>query len=326
MTNEVAAITTQQSHSVGIGAAPDAPPVWLITGCSSGLGRAVAEHALARGDRVAVTARDVASVAGLAARYGQRALALRLDVTDPASVAAAVAACQEAFGRIDILVNNAGYGYLAAIEEGEEAAVRDLFDTNVHGAVTVLKAVLPGMRARRSGRIVNISSFGGLAAFAATGYYHATKFALEGLSESLAAEVAPLGIAVTIAEPGGLRTQWAGASMRQSPIRLPDYEQTAGARRASTLAVSGHQPGDPARAAAAIAAAVDAEAPPLRLLLGSDALAGARARLDRTREEIDAHEKLTISVDLKRAPIPGIGRIVAAHHDLSSRSGVRESP
>jgi len=274
-------------------------PVWLITGCSSGLGRALAEHALERGDQVAMTARDRAAVADLAARYGDRARALALDVTDPASVTAAVKASEQAFGRIDVLVNNAGYGYLAAVEEGEDAAVRALYDTNVHGVVTVLKAVLPGMRARRSGRVVNVSSFGGLAAFAATGHYHATKFALEGLSESLAAELAPLGITVTIAEPGALRTQWAGASMKQSPTRLHDYEQTAGKRRTATLAVSGRQPGDPVRAAAAIAAAVDAEVPPLRLLLGSDALAGARARLDRMRGEIDANEALTKSADLE---------------------------
>jgi NAD(P)-dependent dehydrogenase (short-subunit alcohol dehydrogenase family) len=277
------------------------PPVWLITGCSSGLGRALAEHALDRGDRVAVTARDRKTVTDLADRYGSRALALALDVTDPTSVAAAVQACEETFGRIDVLVNNAGYGYLAAIEEGEDAAVRALYDTNVHGVVTVLKAVLPGMRSRRSGRIVNVSSFGGLAAFAATGYYHATKFALEGLSESLHAELAPLGIAVTIAEPGGLRTQWAGASMHQSPTRLDDYEPTSGKRRDATLAVSGRQPGDPVRAAAAIATIVDTEVPPLRLLLGSDALAGARARLDRLRGEIDANETLTRSADLADA-------------------------
>ncbi|MFF4474655.1 oxidoreductase [Streptomyces sp. NPDC001599] len=283
-----------------ISGASGGTPVWLITGCSGGLGRALARHALERGDRVAVTARDTADVAALVEAHGGRALALRLDVTDPASVAAAVERAEQEFGRIDVLVNNAGYGYLAAVEEGEDAAVRALYDTNVHGVVAVLKAVLPGMRERRSGRIVNISSFGGLAAFPATGHYHATKFALEGLSESLAAEVAPLGIAVTIVEPGGLRTQWAGTSMRQSPMRLEDYEQTAGRRRAATLAVSGRQPGDPVRAAAAIATAVDATTPPLRLLLGSDALAGARARLERLRHEIDANEVLTRSTDLER--------------------------
>uniref|UniRef100_A0AAU3GQD9 Oxidoreductase n=1 Tax=Streptomyces sp. NBC_01401 TaxID=2903854 RepID=A0AAU3GQD9_9ACTN len=274
------------------------PQVWLITGCSKGLGRALAEHALERGDRVAVTARDRTTVTELAAGHGERALALELDVTDPASVTAAVSECERAFGHIDVLVNNAGYGYLAAVEEGEDDAVRSLYETNVHGVVTVLKAALPRMRARRSGRVVNISSFGGLAAFPATGYYHATKFALEGLSESLAAELAPLGIAVTIAEPGGLRTQWAGESMQRSPVRLDDYEQTAGKRRETTLAASGNQPGDPARAAAAIAATVDSAVPPLRLLLGSDALAGARARLERLRGEIDANETLTASVDL----------------------------
>ncbi|MFC6063309.1 oxidoreductase [Streptomyces ochraceiscleroticus] len=277
----------------------DETSVWLITGCSSGLGRALAEHVLGRGDRVAVTARDRAAVTDLADRYRNRALALSLDVTDPDSVAAAVTSCEEHFGRIDVLVNNAGYGYLAAVEEGEDAAVRAIFDTNVHGVVTVLKAVLPGMRARRSGRIVNVSSFGGLAAFAATGYYHATKFALEGLSESLAAELAPLGIGVTIVEPGGLRTEWAGRSMQLSPLRLEDYEETAGKRRASTLAASGRQPGDPAKAAAAIAETVYADRPPLRLLLGSDALAGARARLERLHQEIDANESLTRSADLE---------------------------
>ncbi|WP_193047955.1 oxidoreductase [Mycolicibacterium baixiangningiae] len=276
-------------------------PVWLITGCSSGLGHALATHALQRGDRVAVTARDRDTVTALAHAHGDRALPLALDVTDPESVAAAVTETRNVFGHIDFLVNNAGYGYLSAIEEGEDAAVRQLFDTNVHGVTTMMKAVLPGMRARRSGRILNVSSFGGLAAFPATGYYHATKFALEGLSESLAAELSPLGIHVTIIEPGGMRTQWAGASMQQSPIRIPDYDDTAGKRRHSTLAVSGNQPGDPARAAAAIAAIVDSPNPPLRLLLGSDALGGIRARLDRLRAEIDTNEALTISTDRQSA-------------------------
>ncbi|TRW89139.1 SDR family NAD(P)-dependent oxidoreductase [Mycolicibacterium sp. 018/SC-01/001] len=274
-----------------------ASPVWFITGCSRGLGRALATHALQRGDRVAVTARNRGAVLPLTEGHGEHALALPLDVTDSASVSAAVAEAEAVFGRIDVVVNNAGYGYLAAVEEGEDEAVRRLFDTNVHGVTAVLKAVLPGMRARRSGRILNVSSFGGLAAFPATGYYHATKFALEGLSESLAAEVAPLGIRVTIVEPGGLRTEWAGASMQQSSIRIADYDGTAGKRRESTLAVSGRQPGDPVRAAAAMAAVVDAPDPPLRLLLGSDALGGVRARLERLRADVDANEALTVSAD-----------------------------
>ncbi|SHF58331.1 NADP-dependent 3-hydroxy acid dehydrogenase YdfG [Jatrophihabitans endophyticus] len=272
--------------------------VWLVTGCSSGLGRALADEALRRGDRVVVTARRSETVGDLAAAHPGRALPLALDVTDDASVRDAVAAAEAHFGRIDVVVNNAGYGYLAAVEEGEDEPVATLFDTNVHGVVRVLKAVLPGMRRRRSGRVVNVSSFGGLAAFAATGYYHATKFALEGLSESLAAELAPLGIAVTIVEPGGMRTDWAGASMQQSPVRIADYDETAGARRTSTLAVSGRQPGDPRRAAAAIVAAVERDEPPLRLLLGSDALAGATARWERLRREADADAPLTRSADL----------------------------
>ena len=254
-------------------------------------------HALERGDRVAVTARNRDAVVPLAKEYGDRALPLALDVTDPVSVDDAVADAEAYFGQIDVLVNNAGYGYLAAIEEGEDADVRTLFDTNVHGVTTVLKAVLPGMRARRSGRILNVSSFGGLAAFPATGYYHATKFALEGLSESLAGELAPLGIHVTIVEPGGMRTEWAGGSMQQSAVRIDDYDDTAGKRRQSTLAVSGNQPGDPDRAAAAMATVVDADHPPLRLLLGSDALGGVRARFDRLRTEVDANEALTTSAD-----------------------------
>lgn len=283
----------------------DETPVWFITGCSTGFGRALALEALERGDHVAVTARDTESISDLVDHYPDRALGLRLDVTSDESVRQAVAAAQQHFGRIDAVVNNAGYGYLAAIEEGEDQAVARLFDTNVHGVIRVLKAVLPGMRARRHGRVINVSSFGGLAAFAATGYYHATKFALEGLSESLAAELAPLGIAVTIAEPGGMRTNWAGSSMQQSSTVIDDYADTAGARRTSTLGVTGRQPGDPRRAALALLHAVDRDQPPLRLLLGSDALAGTRALLDRRLVEVEGDAELTVSADLSH-PVPGL--------------------
>ncbi len=275
--------------------------VWLITGCSAGLGRALAEQVLAAGDLVAVTARGLDTVRDIVRRFPDQALALSLDVTSDDSVTDAIDAAQQHFGRIDVVVNNAGYGYLAAIEEGDESQVRDLFDTNVHGVTRVLKAVLPSMRERRFGRVVNVSSFGGLAAFAATGYYHATKFALEGMSESLAAELGPLGIAVTIVEPGGMRTNWAGSSMKQSATVIDDYAATAGQRRASTLAVSGKQPGDPRRAADAIIEVVRRDGPPLRLLLGSDALAGARARLMRLSDEIGSNESLTRSADMQAA-------------------------
>nr|WP_229848890.1 oxidoreductase [Streptomyces melanogenes] len=216
---------------------------------------------------------------------------------DPGRAADAVARAQAVFGQIDVLVNNAGYGYLAAVEEGEDDEVRALFDTNVFGLVDTTRAVLPGMRARRAGHIVNVSSLGGLVGFGATGYYHASKFAVEGLSESLAAEVAPLGLKVTIVEPAAFRTNWSGPSMRQSATAIADYATTAGARRASTLASYGHQPGDPARAAQAVIDAVTAEEPPLRLLLGKAAYDIATAKLDSLRTTFDSWREATLSAD-----------------------------
>ena len=273
-------------------------PVFFITGCSTGLGRALATHVLDRGWRAAVTARDPETVADLVARHGDRAVALSLDVTNPEQVADAVKQAEEVFGRIDVLVNNAGYGYLAAIEEGDDAEVRALFDANVFGLVAVTKAVLPDMRARRSGHVVNISSLGGLVGFGATGYYHATKFAVEGLSESLAAEVAPLGIGVTIVEPGAFRTRWSGPSMKQSPIRIEDYAETAGKRREATLATYGSQPGDPARAAEAIVTVLEADEPPLRLVLGTAALKVARGKVDALQRDFACWEDLSKSTEV----------------------------
>lgn len=275
----------------------DTTPIWFITGASSGLGRALAEAVLARGWRAALTARNSERLAELAAQHGEQALVLTLDVTDGRSIDRAITAAEAHFGKIDVLVNNAGYGYLAAIEEGEEAEIRAQFETNVFGLIAVTRKVLPGMRARRGGHIFNVSSLGGLVAFAATGYYHATKFAVEALSESLAQEVRPLGIKVTILEPGAFRTDWAGRSMIESRTIIDDYAETAGKRRAATRAVSGKQPGDPARAAAAIIAAYEAEEPPLRLLLGAPALKIARDRLDALRANFDAWAEVTLSTD-----------------------------
>lgn len=272
-------------------------PVWFITGASSGLGRALAEAVLARGWRAVLAARRPEMLADLAAEHGERALAVQLDVTDAGAIENAVAAAEARFGRIDVAVNNAGYGYLAAIEEGEDAAIRAQFETNVFGLINVTKWILPGMRARRSGHIVNISSLGGLVAFAATGYYHATKFAVEALSESLAQEVAPLGIKVTIVEPGAFRTDWAGRSMVEASTVIADYAQTAGKRREQTRAVTGRQPGDPARAALAIIKAVEAPEPPLRLLLGAPALRIARERLEALRLNFESWAETTLSAD-----------------------------
>ncbi|WP_221136300.1 oxidoreductase [Rhizobium binae] len=272
-------------------------PIWFVTGASSGLGRALAEAVLARGWRAVVTARNPETLRELAAQHEDRALALFLDVTDSRSIASAVREAERRFGAIDVLVNNAGYGYLSAIEEGDDAEIRAQFETNVFGLIDVTKQVLPGMRSRRRGHIFNVSSLGGLVAFAATGYYHATKFAVEGLSESLSHEVKPLGIKVTILEPGAFRTDWAGRSMIESKRIIDDYAETSGKRRQATRSVSGKQPGDPVRAAAAIISAFELEEPPLRLLLGAPALKIARERLDALRANFDAWAQITLSAD-----------------------------
>ena len=274
-----------------------ATPIWFITGASSGLGRALAEAVLGRGWRAAITARKPEALTDFVARHGDRALPLALDVTDANSIDKAVSEAEGHFGAIDVLVNNAGYGYLSAIEEGEDAQIRAQFETNVFGLIAVTRRALPCMRARRRGHIFNVSSLGGLVAFAATGYYHASKFAVEALSESLFHEVKPLGLHVTILEPGAFRTDWAGRSMVESPTIIADYAETSGKRRQATRAVSGKQPGDPARAATAIISAYEASEPPLRLLLGAPALKIARERLDALRANFDAWAETTLSAD-----------------------------
>ncbi len=271
--------------------------VCLITGCSTGFGRELATQVLARGWRAVVTARDVGKVTDLVRGHEDRALALALDVDQRAQVDDAVAQAEAKFGAVDVLVNNAGYGYLAAIEEGEDAEIRAMFETNLFGLIAVTQAVLPGMRARRRGHIVNISSIGGLVSFPATGFYHATKYAMEGLSESLAQEVAPLGIKVTVVEPGPFRTDFAGRSIRQSATRIDDYEPTAGLRRSQTEARHGKQVGDPVRAAEAIIAAVQSGESPLHLLLGKPALGMARSKLEALKRDFDAWEKTTLGAD-----------------------------
>ena len=228
---------------------------WMITGCSTGFGRALARHVLERGYRTVVTARNTAEVAALAS-HGH-ALVLKLDVTDQRQIDAAVLAANERFGRIDVLVNNAGAGYLAAIEEGEDAQIRRMFDVNVFGLARMIQAVLPGMRHRRNGFIVNFSSMGGLRSSPALGYYSATKFAVEGLSEALWQEVEPLGVRVMLVDPCGFRTDWAGRSAQESKLRIDDSAATAGAWRHAIRAGSGTQAGAPVAAADAIVNAVE---------------------------------------------------------------------
>lgn len=272
-------------------------PVWFITGCSTCFGRELAALLLGQGARVVATARDVAKIGDLVDGHADTALTLPLDVTDASAISRAVMQAEARFGRIDVLVNNAGYGYLAAIEEGEDAAVRAMFDANVFGLVDVTKAVLPGMRARRRGHIINLSSIGGLVSFAATGYYHATKFAVEGLSGSLAIELAPLNIKVTVVEPGPFRTDFAGRSIGQSNIEIADYAETAGIRRKQTFARSGNQQGDPKRAAQAIIDVVASPDPPLHLLLGRPALELARKDLEAKKHDFDTWEGVTLGAD-----------------------------
>lgn len=269
-------------------------PVWLVTGCSTGFGRSIAAHLLDEGFRVVVTARRTEQVRELGAR--DNAFAVALDVSDDASVADAVRQAEEHFGRIDVVVNNAGIGYFAAVEETDPQTARRLFDVNFHGVARVIHAVLPGMRARRSGTIVNLTSIGGLVGHTAVGYYCATKFAVEGLSESLRHEVEPLGIKVITVEPSAFRTDWAGSSQEtQNPIA--DYDQTAGAARRAYHDSVGKQAGDPDRAARALLKAVTAAEPPHHLLLGADAYQLATAQLEARTKEFQAWEATTRSAD-----------------------------
>ena len=272
-------------------------PVWFITGCSTGFGRELAQIVLRRGWRAVVTARDVGSVQELTQGHEDSALALSLDVNKPDQIAAAVKAAEDLFGAIDVLVNNAGYGYQSSIEEGDDAEIRAQFDTNVFGLAAMTRAVLPGMRARRRGHIVNISSQAGFIGFEGSGYYAATKHAVEGLSDSLSREVAPLGIKVTCVEPGPFRTDWAGRSLQQRRPMIDDYKSTVGARLEATATISGKQPGDPVRAVEAIIKVVEADNPPKHLVLGSIAFEGIRKKLNETLAEIDAWAEVSRGAD-----------------------------
>lgn len=272
--------------------------VWFITGCSTGFGHELVTQLLAQESRVVVTARDPSDLANFADAWD--ALILKLDVTDPAQVTAAVAAAEARFGHIDVLVNNAGIGYFAAVEEGEDAAIRRMFDINVFGMGAMIRAALPGMRKRRQGFIVNVSSIGGLRSFPAIGWYNATKFAVEGLSEALWQEVEPLGIRVMLVEPSGFRTDWSGRSAGESAHEIADYAETAGRGRHGVRAMSGHQSGDPVRAIAALIGAVEGLNPPHRLLLGNQAYDGAMAKLGELKSGFEALEAVSRGADFPK--------------------------
>ena len=271
--------------------------VWFITGCSSGFGRAFAEAVIAHGDSLIATARNVETLQELVAHAPDRVLATALDVTDEFSISSAVSQSITRFGRIDVLVNNAGFGLTGAIEEVSDDEWQRLFATNVFGLTAVTRAVLPQMRVQRNGHIFNISSIAGVSGSAGLGAYSASKFAVEGLSEALSGEVAPLGIKVTIVEPGGFRTQWAGRSMQQAARQMNAYAQSSGRLRQVWSRFSGRQAGDPARAAAVLIKVVESSQPPLHLALGGDAVAGIQDSPQYRFRDLQAWQQESLSTD-----------------------------
>ena len=272
---------------------------WLITGCSTGLGRSLARAVLEKGDNVAVTARDTEKLKDFQRAFPETALILPLDVTDQESILSAVREARSCFGDIDVLVNNAGYGYRAAVEEGNTEDTERLFRTNFWGPVAIIRAVLPYMRAKRSGTIINVSSIAALRTAPGSGYYAASKCALEGLSEGLRMETAPLGIKVMVVEPGAFRTDFAGRSLTQSSTVIADYEETAGRRRIGRDTTHGTQPGDPDKGAELIIKAIEAEDIPFRLLLGSDAVSFADNVMESRCKEYEKWRDFSCRSDYK---------------------------
>ncbi|MCX4758404.1 oxidoreductase [Kitasatospora purpeofusca] len=268
--------------------------IWFVTGASRGLGAAIVREALDRGHGVIATARDASAVIEAYPDAPDGLLAVDADVTEPGQLA--VEAGLARFGRIDVVVNNAGYGLVGAIKETSDRAARDLFDVNVFGVLNTLRATLPTLRHQRSGHVLNIGSVGGFATAPATGLYGASKFALEGISEALHGELAPLGIRVTIVEPGGFRTDFlGGSSLRTEPATIADYTEGAGPVREALARYDGQQPGDPAKAARAVVDLAGLAEPPLRLQLGADAVDRVEAKLELVRRELDRWRDVALS-------------------------------
>lgn len=271
---------------------------WLITGCSEGgIGAGIAKAVLARGCNAVVTARSTAKVQSIVENYPDTALAAALDVTDPASITAAVQAARERFGQIDVLVNNAGYCYRSSIEEADRAGMNRMYETNLFGAVSLIQAVLPQMRARHEGTIVNISSIGAVRTGAASGYYASTKAALELMSEGLSAELAPLGIKVLIVEPGAFRTHFYDSSLKGAAMTIGDYKDTAWKRSPENAVNQQNRPGDPDKAGEVLADVVESGNMPARLLLGSDAVNAVRTALQKRLEELEAWAEVSARTD-----------------------------
>jgi NAD(P)-dependent dehydrogenase (short-subunit alcohol dehydrogenase family) len=271
--------------------------VWFITGCSSGFGLLLAHELLRRGERVIATARDASKLDDLMTLYPDTARTFMLDVTKPAEIESVVKLAVTAFGDVDVLVNNAGYGVTGAIEEVSEDEFEHMFQTNIYGLIRTTRAFLPHFRERRSGHIFNLSSIGGLIGGAGWGFYNTTKFAVEGFSEALAAEMKPLGVHVTVIEPGPFRTDFLGRSGKLAATELPDYAQTAGKAREYLLTQAGKQPGDPQKAVEAIITVADSPEPPVHLILGKIALTRFRDKLAQWQKEIAAWEPVTLGAD-----------------------------
>jgi NAD(P)-dependent dehydrogenase (short-subunit alcohol dehydrogenase family) len=276
---------------------PNHPRTWFITGASTGFGRLLAEEILKAGGKVVATARKPEQIADLERQYPGSAKALALDVTNAAQVDSAVTQAFAQFGQIDVLVNNAGYGIAGALEEATEAEFMPVFETNVFGLIRVTRAFLPYLRKQRNGHILNLSSIAGLAGGPGWGFYNTTKFAVEGFSEALAAELAPLGVRVTVIEPGPFRTDFLGRSGVEAAHQIADYDATAGKAREYLNTQSGKQAGDPLRAVHAMMAVVDSPNPPLHLILGAVALKRFRTKLDQWNQEIAAWESTTLGAD-----------------------------
>ncbi len=271
---------------------------WLITGCSTGFGRALAERVLQAGGRVVATARDPAHLEGLGrSADAERFLPVALDVTRPDQIRDVVGHAGSRFGGLDVLVNNAGYGYQSSVEEGEEDAIRAQFEANVFGLFALTRAVLPVMRERKGGHVINVTSVAGFIGFPGSGYYAASKHAVEGWSDALAAEGKPLGIRVTCVEPGPFRTDWAGRSLKQTPNRIADYAETAGARLKATSGNSGKQAGDPVRAADAMIRLAAMDAPPRHLVLGRMGYDSVTAKLRERLTAIETDREISLGAD-----------------------------
>lgn len=274
--------------------------VWLITGCSTGFGRHIAQQAIEAGYKVVVTARNVEQVTGLTAGHEDQVIALPLDVTNPEQIRNVVDRTMEKFNRIDVLVNNAGIGYFSSVEESVEEETRKMFEVNFWGLMHVTNAVLPYMRSQKSGHIINFSSIGGLTSFPTLGYYHATKYAVEGISESLAQELQPFNIHVTLIEPSSFRTDWGGRSSVKTETSIPELKESAVGHMLQGISLgAGQEAGDPAKAAEAVIKVVETAEPPLRLLLGQQAYEAATYKFNNLLASIEQWKEVTLNTDYK---------------------------